>query len=390
MKARSQVIHPKRFYPDAENPPLSSPIWQSVKYTLPSLEEVERLFHGERKGYMYSRISNPGAEELVHLLADLQHTEGGHIFASGVAAIFATYLAFLSEGDHVLCALQSYKPTRAILKEIFSRYGVAVDFFSVQDLASLDSLVKPGKTRLLIAESPSNPETRLLPVDDLGAWCRKNGILFVLDNTFAGFHQNRSEKVDLYIHSLTKFACGHGDAMGGVVLGSKELLARMRPVVWEYGAHFDPFSAFLVLRGMKTYFVRYEAQSKAALELAQSLESHPKVERVYYPGLPSHPDYSALGQSLIHHGSIIFFNLHGGAGALRQFINALQIFQLAGSLGSVDSLVAAAKKFYGEDLTPEELEKTSLCDGSVRLSIGLEDIEDLKADLQQALSQIKE
>lgn len=385
MKEKTRVIHPESVSLPADNKAVVSPIYQSAKFSVPDMETVEAIFGGQKDGFLYSRVSNPTLLELEKLLAGLQGREGSIVFGSGVAAITCLYLALLAKGDHVIVPIQSYAPTRGILKSIFNKFGITVSFVDITDIESWKKEIKVGQTKLFMIESPTNPTTRVPNLEQITTLAHDHGALVCLDNTLAGFHQHGEYPVDIFIHSLTKFGGGHSDVMGGAIIANQDLMARIKPVAIQYGALLDPHAAFLVLRGMKTYFLRYREQSINALAIAEYLENHPAVARVLFPGLVSHPDYKVATLQMDQPGCIISVDLTGGEAALRSMFSKLKLFQLTGSLGCVESLVAPAALFYTKDLSDEEKTKSEITPGTVRLSIGIEDTEDLIEDLDQAL-----
>jgi len=238
----------------------------------------------------------------------------------------------------------------------------------------------------LFFESPTNPVTKIADIAALTRLARAAGALSVLDNTFAGFHQHGGYEVDVYLHSLTKYASGAGDVMGGAVIARAALIRALRTDFGVLGGALDPHAAFLILRGLKTYFVRYRAQCDSALRIAQFLAGHPAVARVHYPGLPTHPQHALAAQQMQDFGTIVSFDLRGGAGAARRFADSLELFALAASLGSSESLVVTAQMLGGRELNADLQRLSAITDGTVRLSIGLEDTDDLLADLTRALA----
>jgi cystathionine beta-lyase/cystathionine gamma-synthase len=384
MKKSTRVNHP----PAVELPPgnhaVVAPIYQSVKFEFDSLADTERYLRGERPGFFYTRASNPTTRQLELLLAELQGRDDCLVTASGVGAISQTLLALTRQGDHVLCFVETYNPTRYLIRRLLGRFGVTHTMLSIEDLAGVErALAAP--TRLVIFESPTNPITRIADIAALTRLAHTAGALAVMDNTFAGFHQHGEYEVDLYLHSLTKYASGAGDVMGGAVIGRSELLRPMRNDFGALGGTLDPHAAYLILRGLKTYFVRYQAQCVSALALAQLLAAHPAVARVHYPGLPTHPQHALAARQMRDFGSIVSFDLHGGEAAARRFADALELFALAASLGSSESLVVTPQMMGGRELNAEQQRLSGITAGTVRLSIGLEDADDLAQDVSRAL-----
>jgi cystathionine beta-lyase/cystathionine gamma-synthase len=241
-------------------------------------------------------------------------------------------------------------------------------------------------TRLVVFESPTNPITKVADIARLTELAHRHGALAVMDNTFAGFHQHGEYDVDVFVHSLTKYASGAGDVMGGAVIARAEIIEDMRPDFAVLGALLDPHAAFLVQRGLKTYFVRYREQTRAAQAIAEHLAAHPAVARVHYPGLPDHPQAELARRQMREAGTVVSFDLKAGSEAARQFSEKLQLFALTASLGSTDSLVMAPQLMGSRDFTAEQARQSGIAAGTVRLSIGLEDLEDLIADIDQALA----
>jgi cystathionine beta-lyase/cystathionine gamma-synthase len=257
---------------------------------------------------------------------------------------------------------------------------------SVLDLAGIERELKARPTRLLIFESPSNPINRIADLAAITALARTHGALTLLDNTCAGLHQHGEFDIDVFLHSLTKFAGGHSDVMGGAVIANQELIGGLRPDFKVFGAVIDPHAAFLIQRGLKTYFLRYRAQSAQALEIAKFLSSQPTVSAVSYPGLPTDPGHSLARAQMSDFGCVVTFELAGGAAAAERLANALTLFARAASLGATESLVLPSQFMSTRDLTAEQVQISGIRPGTVRLSIGVEALEDLKADLQQALN----
>jgi len=386
MKETTRVNHPPAVELAADNHSVVAPIYQSVKFEFDSLDETERFFRGERAGFFYTRASNPTTRQLELLLAELQGREDCLVCASGVGAISQTLLALTRQGDHVICFVETYGPTRYLIRRLLARFGVTHTLLSIEDIAGVEKALAAQKTRLVMFESPTNPVTKIADIAALTRMARAAGALTVMDNTFAGFHQHGQFEVDLFVHSLTKYASGAGDVMGGAVIGRTELIRSMRTEWGLLGGTLDPHAAFLILRGLKTYFVRYEAQCANAMRIAELLAAHPAVARVHYPGLPTHPQHQLAKAQMKQFGTIVSFDLKGGADAGARFANALKLFALTASLGSTESLVMAPSMMSSRDLTKEQLRSGGTTEGTVRLSIGLEDVDDLTEDVNQALA----
>jgi cystathionine beta-lyase/cystathionine gamma-synthase len=386
MKETTRVNHPPAVELAADNHSVVAPIYQSVKFEFDSLDETERFFRGERPGFFYTRASNPTTRQLELLLAELQGREECLVCASGVGAISQTLLSLTKQGDHILCFVETYGPTRYLIRRLLARFGVTHTMLSIEDTAGIETALAAHKTRLVMFESPTNPVTKIADIAALTRLAKSAGALTVMDNTFAGFHQHGEFEVDLFVHSLTKYASGAGDVMGGAVIASRELIRSMRTDWGTLGGTLDPHAAFLILRGMKTYFVRYQAQCVSAMKIAELLAAHPAVARVHYPGLPTHPRHELAKAQMKQFGTIVSFDLKGGADAGARFSGALKLFALTASLGSTDSLVVAPSMMGSRDLTQDQLRISALTEGTVRMSIGLEDVDDLMEDVNQALA----
>ena len=386
MRKTTRINHPPSVELPADNHALVAPIYQSVKFEFDSVAETERYLRGERAGFYYSRSSNPTLRQLELLLAELQGRDDCLVTASGVGAIAHTLLALTAHGDHIICFVESYNPTRYLIRRLLGRFGVAHTLLSIEDLAGVERTLAARPTRLVIFESPTNPVTKIADIAALTRLAHAAGALAVLDNTFAGFHQHGEYDVDVYLHSLTKYASGTGDVMGGAVIARGELIRSLRNDFGALGGTLDPHAAFLILRGLKTYFVRYRAQCASAVRIAQQLTGNAAVSRVHYPGLPTHPQHALAARQMQDFGSIVSFDLRGGAAAARRLADSLELFARTASLGSTESLVVTAQMMGGRELDPELQRLSAVTDGTIRLSIGLEDTDDLLADLERALA----
>jgi cystathionine beta-lyase/cystathionine gamma-synthase len=385
MKKQTRVNHPPDVTVPPNNRPVVAPIYQTVKFEFDSLEDTLEFLRGETPGFFYTRASNPTTRQLELLLAELQGRDDCLTTTSGVSAVAQTLLALTKQGDHVLCFVETYNPTRYLIRRLLGRFGVAHTMLSIEDLAGIERVLTSQPTRLVVFESPTNPVTKIADIEVLTRSAHAHGALVVMDNTFAGLHQHGEYDVDVFVHSLTKYASGAGDVLGGAVIARSEIIRSLRTDFGTLGGMLDPHAAFLIQRGLKTYFVRYAAQSAAAQRIAELLASHPAVARVHYPGLPSHPQHALARKQMREFGTIVSFDLHGGQQAGARFVDVLQLFALTASLGSTESLVVAPQMMRGRDLTPEQLRMSAITEGTVRLSIGLEDIDDLLADVTQAL-----
>jgi cystathionine beta-lyase/cystathionine gamma-synthase len=385
MKNNTLVNHPPAVPVPSDNRPLVAPIYQSVKFSFDDTGETLRYLHGEREGFFYSRSANPTLKQLQLLLAQLQGREDCLLTGSGVATIAASLLSLCRQGDHVLAFVESYGPTRYIVQHLLAKFGVTHTLLSIEDLAGIERVLLHAPTRLVVFESPTNPVTKIADIEHLTAHARRAGALTVLDNTFAGFHNHGAYDIDIFLHSLTKYASGHGDVMGGAIIARGELISEMRKDLVVMGPTLDPHAAFLIQRGMRTYFLRYERQCANAMESARFLQNHPRVRYVHYPGLDTHPQHRLARRQMSDFGAVLTLDVDGGFEQGAKFADALQLFSISASVGSAESLVMPPQLLAGADFTPEQRAASRITRGTVRLSIGLEDAADLIEDLGQAL-----
>jgi cystathionine beta-lyase/cystathionine gamma-synthase len=385
MKNTTLVNHPPAVAVPSDNRPLVAPIHQSVKFSFDDTNETLRYQRGEREGFFYSRNSNPTLTQLQRLLSELQGRDDCLLTGSGVATIAASLLALCKAGDHVLLFVESYGPTRYIVQHLLAKFAVTHTMLSIEDLAGIEKLLQEKPTRLVIFESPTNPVTKIADIEHLTRHAGAAGCLTVLDNTFAGFHNHGAYDIDIYLHSLTKYASGHGDVMGGAIIARHELIAAMRKDIASMGPTLDPHAAWLIQRGMRTYFLRYERQCANALVIAEFLKHHPRVKRVHYPGLASHPQHALARRQMKDFGTIVSIELDGGFKEAGRFAECLELFSIAASVGSTESLVMPPQLLHGGEYTAEQRAQSLVGKGTVRLSIGLEDAEDLRDDLSQGL-----
>jgi cystathionine beta-lyase/cystathionine gamma-synthase len=388
MKKLTRLQHQPQVTVPPENAPLVAPLYQSVKFEHATVAETLQSLRGERDGYFYSRQANPTTRQLEQTLAALQGKEDAVVCASGVGAIAQTLFGLLKAGDHVLCFVESYGPTRALIRRVLQRYGVCHTMLSIEDNDGIARVLQSTPTQLVVFESPTNPVTRIADIAHITACARAAGAITLLDNTFAGLHQHCETDVDLFVHSLTKYASGHGDVMGGAVIGSAQLIRRLRPEFVLFGGVLDPHAAWLIQRGLKTYGLRYSAQCVSAQRVAEFLEAHEKVARVHYPGLVSHPQFELARRQMQQFGTVVSFDLRGGAGAGDRLADSLQLFSIAASMGSPESLIIPPSLMGTADLPAELAALSGIAAGTVRLSMGLEEVEDLLADLEQGLAAI--
>ncbi len=388
MDKFTRLIHPPNVLLPADNHPVVAPIHRSVKYEFETVEETVRNWRGARPGFNYLRSANPTTRQLELTLAQLQGREDALACASGVGVVSNTLLSLTKQGDHIVSFVELYGPTRHLVRRMLAKFGVTNTLLSVSDLPGIERVLSTTPTRLVLFESPTNPIIRIADIAAITKMAQQHGALTVLDNTVAGPHQHGEFDVDVFVHSLTKFASGHGDVMGGAVIANARLIGQMRPDFNVLGAALDPQAAFLIQRGLKTYQVRYREHSRSAQQVAEYLAGHPAVSAVYYPGLSTHPGYALARAQMADFGSLVTFDLRGGAEAGRIFAEALELFAIAASFGATESLVLPPQLLAARDLDADQQLLAGVGAGTVRLSIGLESIRDLVDDLEQALSKV--
>lgn len=385
MKPRTRVNHPPVVRLPDDNRPLVAPIYQSVKFTFDDVEQSQLQSRGERDGFQYSRVSNPTLRQLELTLAELQGRQACLLTASGIAGVSVALLSLCRQGDHVVLFAESYQPSRTVVRRLLARYGVRHTVLSIDDMEVFEFVISSTPTRVVLFESPTNPVLKVANISRITAAARKHGALTLLDNTFAGFHNHGQFDIDIFVHSLTKYASGHGDVMGGAVIASRDIIDSMKSDAIVIGATLDPHTAFMIQRGLKTYFLRYERACANAAAIAKFLEGHPAVARVSYPGLDSHPQHALAAAQMHDFGTLVTFELRDGAIDPAVFAQALKLFAISASLGSTESLIQPGQLMLPRDLNSQERAWAAVANTTMRLSIGIEDADDLIEDLRTAL-----
>ncbi|HSK09967.1 MAG TPA: aminotransferase class I/II-fold pyridoxal phosphate-dependent enzyme [Vicinamibacterales bacterium] len=381
----TELIHRGEDVPPRAEP-VTVPIYGTTTFLFDSADEVRRYQEGRAQKYLYSRYGNPTVVVTEQKLAVLDGAEAALALASGMAAASTILLGLLNPGDELLCSAALYGGTFHLINDVVTRFGVTARFATVEELAEPDRLIG-DRTRLCWVESPINPTLRCVDVRRIAAACRARQVVSVLDNTFASPVNQRALDlgVDLAMQSATKYLNGHSDVTGGVVTGSAALIARLDLMRRFLGGVIDPQAAYNLARGLKTLPVRIARHNATALAIARFLEGDRRVTRVYYPGLPSHPDYEVARAQMAGFGGMVCFEVRDGLEGASRVFDRLGIIRRATSLGGVDSLVSLPVLTSHWNYTAEELERAGVTAGMVRLSVGLEDEEDLVADLDQAL-----
>jgi len=390
MKSSSQNIHIGVHKSDPYFNSVVPPIYPTSTYRFPNAHEGALRFSGKKKGVIYSRFTNPTVYALEKRLAALEGAERALATSSGMAAITLTLLHFLKTGDSIIAHNVLYGGTYEFIGRILPRYGIKVHLINLNDATQLEKCIDKT-TKMIYFETPTNPLLEILDIKKIVNVAKKNNILTVIDNTFAPPPMQYPYKmgIDIVIHSLTKYIGGHSDLIGGAIIGSLE---KIDPLFFKsyifFGPTMSPFTAFLVLRGLTTLEIRLKKQTENAQKVAEFLENHPKVEKVYYPGLVSHPQYELAKEQMSGMGSVLSFEVKGGYEAGEKLVNSVKMITLAVSLGAVESLIEHPASMTHSELTSDERKKSGIGDALIRLSIGIEDIGDIIEDLSQALQKI--
>ncbi|MCD8035830.1 MAG: aminotransferase class I/II-fold pyridoxal phosphate-dependent enzyme [Clostridiales bacterium] len=369
-----------------------SPIYQTTTYVLEDFDTAVYLNQHVDEGFVYTRFGSPNCDELEKKIAHLEHAEAALAVASGLGAISTAVMSIVKAGDHVVFGDVIYGCSYALFAKVLSQLGITYTRVDTSKAEEVEKAIQPNTT-LVYVETPANPTLKISDIQAIADIVHShNGITLIVDSTFASpYLQNPLDLgADLVVHSATKYLCGHGTVTAGVIAGSKARIDRCRmPYLQCFGAVLDPFAAWQLMQGMKTLGVRMERHCENAMKVAQFLEAHPKIDRVYYPGLESHPTHE-IAKKQMHNGfgGMMSADIKGGMDAVRIVMNNVKVFSLATSLGNVDSLIQHSPSMSHFDMTPEERYASEIFDGQVRLSVGIEDVDDLIEDLDQALALI--
>ncbi len=364
----------------------SSPMFLTSSFTFPTAELMADTFAGEAEGIIYSRYSNPNTDELIQKVCAMEGAEDGFATASGMAAVFASMMAFLKAGDHLLASRALFGSTHQILTQLFPRWGITHTYVDPQDIGKWEQHLQ-ANTRMIVLETPSNPGLALIGLEEAGALARKHGLILNVDNCFATPYLQQPLKygAHLSVHSGTKWMDGQGRVLGGLIVGDAELIEAARFFCRHTGPAMSPFNAWLLSKSLETLAVRMERHCSNALQLARFLEGHPRVERVHYPHLPSHPQYELAKKQMRLGGGIVAFELQGGAAGGMQFLNHLRLCSLSANLGDSRTIATHPASTTHSKLKEEERRAVGINPGMVRISAGLEHIDDIIADVEQAL-----
>lgn len=371
---------------------LAMPIYQTSTFIFDSAEQGGRRFALEEAGYIYTRLGNPTTTVLENKIAALEEGETAVATSSGMGAISSTLWTVLKAGDHVVTDKTLYGCTFALMCHGLTRFGIDVTFVDTSNLDEVKNAIKEN-TRVVYLETPANPNLKIVDLEVLSKLAHKNpNTLVIVDNTFATPYMQKPLKLgaDIVVHSVTKYINGHGDVIAGLVITNKELADQIRFVGLKdmTGAVLGPQDAYYIIRGMKTFEIRMERHCKNAKKVVEFLNKHPKIERVYYPGLETHPGHEIAKKQMKDFGAMISFELKGGFEAGKTLLNNLKLCSLAVSLGDTETLIQHPASMTHSPYTKEEREAAGITDGLVRLSVGLENVEDIIADLEQGLEKI--
>jgi len=365
----------------------STPLYLTSSYVFEDAEDMRASFADEKDRNIYSRYSNPNTSEFIDKICKMEGAESGYSFASGMSAIFSTFAALLDAGDHIISCNSVFGSTQTMFKNILPKWNISTSYFKINELDKIESLIKPS-TKVLYAESPTNPAVDILDLEALGRIAKKHNLILIIDNCFATpyLQQPIQFGADLVIHSATKLIDGQGRVLGGVTVGRADLVKKVYLFSRNTGPALSPFNAWVLSKSLETLAVRLDRHCENALKIATFLESHDKVNVVKYPFLKSHPQYELAKKQMKAGGNIVAFEVKGGIEAGRQFLNNIKLLSLSANLGDTRSIVTHPASTTHAKLTEEERLLTGITGGLVRVSVGLEHPDDIIKDLNQALA----
>lgn len=367
----------------------SAPIYMTSSFVFEDAEDMRASFSEEKERNIYSRYSNPNTSELIEKVAKMEGVEDGVAFASGMSAIYTTFAALLSSGDHIVSCRAVFGSTHTLYTQFFPKWGIEHSYFDPGDFDTLEAAITP-KTKILYVETPTNPGVSVLDLKRLGEVAKKHNLLYIVDNCFATPYLQKPAQfgADLIIHSSTKLMDGQGRVLGGITVGTKELIQSIYLFARISGTALSPFNAWVLSKSLETLAVRVDRHCQNALELATRLQGHKNVSWVRYPFLPSHPQYELAKAQMKMGGSIVAFEIAGGLEKGRQFIDAITLCSLSANLGDTRSIVTHPASTTHSKLSPAERLQVEITDGMIRLSVGLEHVDDIWDDLNQALNSL--
>jgi len=366
-----------------------TPIYETSVFAFSRTKELIDVMSGKKGGYIYTRYGNPTVRTVERKMAELEGAEDVAVFSSGMAAIATTIFTLVSSGDHVVSTRDLYGGTLAFFKEVLPKFGVEASLVEATDFDEMKSAIQEN-TKVIYAETPTNPTLKLVDVSKVAKLGKKKGITVVVDSTFASPYNLKPIQfgVDVVIHSATKYLGGHNDVTAGMVGGSENFVQKLKEMRKHFGGTLDPLAAWLLLRGLKTLGLRMERHNSNGVRVAKYLEKHPKVKRVYYPGLPSHPQYSIAKRQMKGFGGVVSFEIDGDFEETMKCVDNLKLCYLAASLGGAETLATQPVACSHYFVSAEDRKKAGITDQLVRLALGIEDPEDIIADLEQAFNKI--
>ena len=367
----------------------STPLYLTSSFIFEDAEDMRASFTEEKVRNIYSRFTNPNTSEFVAKVAAMEGAEDGYAFATGMAAVFSTFAALLQSGDHIVSAQSVFGSTHALFKTYFPKWKIETSYFNINNPNEIEKLIQPN-TKILYAETPTNPGVDIIDLEYLGAIAKKHNLLLVIDNCFATPYIQQPIKygAHLVIHSATKLMDGQGRVLGGVVVGNSQLIREIYLFSRNTGAALSPFNAWILSKSLETLAVRVEKHCENALKVASFLEKHPQIQLVKYPFLPSHPQYEIAKKQMKLGGNIIAFEVKGGLNAGRKFLNSLQMCSLSANLGDTKTIVTHPASTTHSKLSESEQLEVGITPGLVRISVGLETVDDIIYDLNNALKSI--
>ena len=365
----------------------TSAMYVTSSFVFDDAEDMRASFAEEKEKNIYSRFSNPNNTEFVDKIVAMEGAESGYAFASGMAAIFSTFGALLSSGDHILSARSVFGSTHALFTKFLPKWNIETSYFNINEADDIESLIQPN-TKILYAETPTNPGLEVIDLEFLGAICKKHGILLVIDNCFATPYLQQPIKfgADLVVHSATKLIDGQGRVLGGVTVGKAALIREIYLFARNTGPSLSPFNSWILSKSLETLSVRVDRHCENAMAVATYLEEHEQVNAVRYPFLKSHPQYEIAVKQMKKGGNIVAFEVKGGIEGGRNFLNKIQMCSLSANLGDTRTIVTHPASSTHSKLSVEERKIVGITDGLIRVSVGLENISDIVEDLSQALN----
>ncbi|MBK1894252.1 O-succinylhomoserine sulfhydrylase [Chryseobacterium paridis] len=364
----------------------STPLYLTSSFIFQDAEDMRASFAEEKPKNLYSRFSNPNVTEFTDKIVKMEGAEAGYAFATGMAAIYSTFATLLDAGDHIVSCQSVFGSTHTLFTKYFPKWNIETTYFKAEDAENVENLIKPN-TKILYLETPTNPAIEILDLEFFGKIAKKHNLIFIVDNCFATPYLQQPIKygADVVVHSATKLIDGQGRVLGGVAVGREDLIREIYLFARNTGPAMSPFNAWVLSKSLETLAIRVDKHCENALKVAEFLESHPNVELVKYPFLPSHPSYEVAKKQMKLGGNIVAFEIKGGIEGGRKFLDKIQMCSLSANLGDTRTIVTHPASTTHSKLTDEERNEVGITAGLVRCSVGLENVEDVIADLRQAL-----